>query len=185
MGKLVAVASLGMIGILALVFVAQIASPSDQPRFFQISLRPSMTAAGKAVAQYSEEGVRVPAQTGRDGGRSSADLGAAGVSAGSSCRDQVRTMDTELEAMKASLAGQRESVEQLDARLAALKAELDGIKAANPGGIPASLNESYTAQAREYNSALDRRRSAGLQHNTTIDEISARLEARNALARGC
>ena len=185
MGKLVAFASLGMIGILALVFVAQIASPSEQPRFFQISLRPSMSVAGKAVAQYSEEGVRVPAQTGREGGRASADLGVAGVSAGSSCRDQVKTMDAELEALKGSLAGQRQGVEQLDARLAALKAELDVIKAANPGGIPASLNESYTAQAREYNSTLDLRRSAGLQHNATIDEITARLEARNTLARGC
>jgi hypothetical protein len=183
--KLVAVTALGVVGVLALVFVAQVASPSDQPRFFNISLRPSMATAGRAVAQYSDEGVRVPAQTSREAGRSSTEASLAGVSAGSSCRDQIRTMDVELEALKASLADQRQGVEQLDVRLAALKAELDVIKAANPGGIPASLPESYAAQAREYNSTLDRRRSAGLQHNATVDEITARLEERNALARGC
>lgn len=186
MGKIAIFASLGIVGLLALLVVSPIPVQNDQIKWLRLSFRPGAAVAGKAL--YSEDGVRMAPQAARDGGRAGPDAAVSGGGTGSSsgsCAVRVRTMDDELSALRATLASQRETVEQLDGRLVTVKANLDAASAANPSGVPASLAGSYSAQVDEYNGMVSQRRALVEQHNAGVDQEQAKVEERNAAARGC
>lgn len=101
------------------------------------------------------------------------------------CRDQVRTMDSQLSSMDSDLTALASQLKTINAQIDSLRSQIRSTEAQYPNGIPPAIYPSYSASVDRINALVDDYKRGLATYKSNLAVYNALVDRRNALNRSC